>query len=372
MKAAKTSQSSINQKITIYKPLPKSKRIKIHIPYQMKLEREAFKQLNTSFYHPTQKLWSIVNTEENKEEVRKLFIGKLVVKDTNTAPAQPKVLLSEKSQVELDKNHQKLVLKGLSTNTINTYQGNLVQFFSYFENADLHNVTKDQIEGFVYTLVSKYKISEQKQNSVINAIKSYYEHTLGKPREYYNITRPKKSKDLPNVLSKEEVKAIINSPQNIKHKAILYTIYSGGLRLGELIRLRVTDIRSDEGFIFIKDSKGKRDRHTVLSPMLLRILREYYRLHKPSYWLFEGQDGGQYTAKSVQNIFRKAVKDTNANPWSTPHTLRHSFATHLMQSGVSMRVIQNALGHSSSKTTEIYTRVININNKTVMSPLDLL
>ncbi|MEY2924875.1 MAG: hypothetical protein RLZZ337_1423 [Bacteroidota bacterium] len=372
MNAISKTQIAQNQKIKIFEELPNSKRIKLHIPYQMKDERQAFKQLNSSYYHPTQKLWSVINTHENKQLLKQLFAGKYEVKPQEKAGEMPKIKLSEKSQLELDKNYQKLILKGLSTNTINTYQGNLVQFFSYFENADLQNVTKDQIEGFVYTLVSKYKISEQKQNSMINAIKSYYEHTLGKPREYYNITRPKKSKDLPNVLSKQEVKAIINSPTNLKHKAILYTIYSGGLRLGELIRLRVTDIRSDEGFIFIKDSKGKRDRHTVLSPVLLTILREYYRLHKPSYWLFEGQDGGQYTAKSVQNIFRKAVKDTNANPWSTPHTLRHSFATHLMQSGVSMRVIQNALGHSSSKTTEIYTRVININNKTVMSPLDLL
>lgn len=372
MNATAISQKHSNEQITIYKPLPKSKRVKVYIPYKMKDERERFKQLNTSFYHPTQKLWSIVNTEENKTELKRLFKGKIVVKELDATPVQPNVILSEKSQIELDKNYQKLVIKGLSTNTINTYQGNLVQFFSYFENADLQNVTKDQIEGFVYTLVSKYKISEPKQNSMINAIKSYYEHTLGKPREYYNITRPKKSKDLPNVLSKEEVKAIINSPQNIKHKAILYAIYSGGLRLGELIRLRVTDIRSDEGFIFIKDSKGKKDRHTVLSPVLLSILRDYYKLHKPSYWLFEGQDGGQYSATSVQAIFRKAVKDTNSNPWSTPHTLRHSFATHLLQAGVNQRFIQSALGHSSSKTTEIYTRVINISSKTIKSPLDLL
>ncbi|MFT7379845.1 MAG: integrase/recombinase XerD [Bacteroidia bacterium] len=372
MQAALTTQSSTNQKVTIYKPLPKSKRIKIYIPYQMKLEREAFKQLNTSFYHPTQKLWSIVNTEENKKEVRKLFIGKLVVKETDTTPVQPKVLLSEKSQDELDKNHQKLVLKGLSQKTVSIYQNNLIQFFAYFENADLPSLTKDQIEGYMYMLVTKYKISEQKQNSIINAIKSYYEHTLGKPREYYNITRPKKSQDLPNVLSKEEVKAIINSPKNIKHKAILYTIYSAGLRIGELTRLRISDIHSDEGYIFVKDSKGKKDRHTVLSPALLDVLRQYYKTHKPSYWLFEGQLGEKYSTTSIQSIFRKAVKETNANPWSTPHTLRHSFATHLLQAGVNLRYIQNALGHNSSKTTEIYTRVININNKTLKSPLDLL
>jgi len=124
--------------------------------------------------------------------------------------------------------------------------------------------------------------------------------------------------------------------------------------------------------IFIKDSKGKKDRHTVLSPFLLALLREYYKKHRPSYWLFEGQDGGQYSAKSIQNIYRRAVKETNSNPWSTPHTLRHSFATHLMQQGVNIRYIQSALGHSSSKTTEVYTRVLGISNKTLKSPLDTL
>src|SRR5690625_3676549 len=191
-------------------------------------------------------------------------------------------------------------------------------------------------------------------------------------REYYNITRPKKSVNLPNRRNEEVVIIILNPPSKIEHRAILQTIYGSGLRVGEVIRLRVDDVRSDDGYLFIKDSKGKKDRHTVLSPHLLKLLREYYIEHKPSYWLFEGQDGGQYSARSIQNIYRRAVKETGANPWSTPHTLRHSFATHLMQRGVNIRYIQTALGHSNLKTTEIYTHVISINNKTLKSPLDSL
>src|SRR5690606_27454674 len=124
--------------------------------------------------------------------------------------------------------------------------------FQYFESVESREITKEQIEGFVYHLISKYKISEQKQNQLINAIKCYYEHTLEMPREYYNITRPKKSKDLPDVLSKIEVAAIINYPSNIKHKAILHVLYAAGLRVGEVVRLRVADIRSDDGYLFIK------------------------------------------------------------------------------------------------------------------------
>lgn len=372
MKTLKKQQTTQNQKLTIFKPRKNSQRIKIHIPFALKNEREIFKQLNSSFYHPNQKLWSILNTQENIALLKQLFGNKLLWKEETLAPPMPEIHLSTKGFAELEKNHQKLVLKGLSARTIKVYQSNLRSFFSYFENANYSELTKDQIEGYLFMLVNKYKISEQQQNSIINAIKSYYEHTLGKSREYYHITRPKKSQDLPNVLSKEEVRAIINAPQNLKHKAILYTIYSAGLRVGELIRLRVCDVHSHDGYLFIKDSKGKKDRHTILSEKLLHLLREYYKAYRPSYWLFEGQDGGQYSAKSVQNVFRKAVKDAKANPWSTPHTLRHSFATHLLESGVNLRYIQAALGHSSSKTTEIYTKVININNKTLKSPLDLL
>jgi|SRR5690554_4476187 len=358
--------------VIMYRPLPNAGRIKFYIPYPLKDKREAFKKLNTSFYHPHQKLWSIVNTKANIDLAKDLFGDQLRIENIKPIPKMPKVVHSEKIQLELDRNHQKMVLKGFSKSTIRNYQHGLSEFLSYFESEDYRSINKEQIEGFIFHLISKYSISEQKQNLLINAIKCYYEHTLEMPREYYTITRPKKSKNLPNVLSEIEVRLILNQPKNIKHKAILHIIYAAGLRVGEVIRLRVTDIRSDDGYIFIKDSKGKKDRHTVLSPILLALLREYYKKHRPSYWLFEGQDGGQYTTKSIQNIYRRAVKETDSNPWSTPHTLRHSFATHLMQKGVNIRYIQRALGHSSSKTTEVYTKVLAISNKTLQSPLDSL
>ena len=358
--------------IIMYIPQAKAGRIKLFIPYEMIMEREAFKKLNSTYYHFHQKLWSIVNTAENIKKLELLFGTKLCKEASETSTVIPQVKISERIQSELDRNHQKMILKGFSQATIRNYQSNLIQFFQYFESVESREITKEQIEGFVYHLISKYKISEQKQNQLINAIKCYYEHTLEMPREYYNITRPKKSKDLPDVLSKVEVAAIINNPSNIKHKAILHVLYAAGLRVGEVVRLRVADIRSDDGYLFIKDSKGKKDRHCTLSPLLLELLREYYRQFRPGYWLFEGQDGGQYTTQSIQRIYRKAVKETKSNPWSTPHTLRHSYATHLMEHGVNIRYIQSSMGHSSSKTTEVYTRVLSINSKTLTSPLDTL
>lgn len=356
----------------LFRPKPNAGRVKFLIPYAMKTERELFKKINSSFYHPNQKLWSVVNNEEILLQVKEIFGKDLIIVDTDPEIKTPEIVISDKMQEALDQNHQKMILRNYSASTIRTYQQELKQFFSFFEQQDYKTVSKEQIEGFVYHLISKYKISEQKQNTVISAIKCYYEHTLGMPREYYEITRPKKSVNLPNVLSEEEVAAILEFPKNIKHRAILHTIYGAGLRVGEVIRLRVKDIRSDDGYIFIKDSKGKKDRHTVLSHHLLNLLREYYKVHKPSYWLFEGQDGGQYSARSIQNIYRTAARGAGVNPWSTPHTLRHSFATHLMKKGINIRYIQSALGHSSTKTTEVYTRVLGINNKTLTSPLDSL
>ena len=153
---------------------------------------------------------------------------------------------------------------------------------------------------------------------------------------------------------------------------MLYLIYSAGLRSGELLKLRIRDIQTDQGYIFIKGAKGKKDRRTVLSEKLLILLREYYKHYRPAYWLFEGQDGGQYTARSLQAVFRKAAEKSNINPWATLHTLRHSFATHCLQNGMNLRQVQVLLGHSSPKTTEIYTHVLEISNKVLKSPLDMM
>ena len=356
--------------IIIYLPRPGSKRIKLYIPYEMKEERELLKKMETRFYHPKQKLWSVLNTANNLELLKMMFVGKYKLEEEQQSIKRAKFTLNEASILALSMAEQKLLLKGYSLNTLKSYKSELASFLKYFENLDLKNITKDEIESYIYHLISKYKISESRQNSTINAIKFYYEQVLKMPREYYDIQRPKRAHQLPNTLSKAEVIKLINSPTNLKHRAILSTIYSAGLRTSELLTLRIRDIHSNEGYLFIKGAKGKKDRHTLLSNYLLKLLRKYYKEYKPSYWLFEGQTGGKYSAKSVQNIFRKAQQNSNANPWSTPHTLRHSFATHLLENGVNLRTIQILLGHESSKTTEVYTHVVGLNNKKVENPLD--
>jgi integrase/recombinase XerD len=359
-------------KAIIYIPQANAKRIKVFIPYQSFDFRKEVKNLNSSFWHPEQKLWSVVNTKENLESLKRIFGNRYTLEHgKEPAPVKrreiPENLLNALFELE-----KKLTLKAYSPSTIETYKNMLSVFFSKFMNYDFTQITKEQIEGFLYQLIVEHNISESYQNQLINAIKAYYEHVLGLPREYYEIERPKKSLKIPNVLSEEEVFRIIQNPENLKHKAILSTIYGGGLRISEAINLRIGDINSKDGYIFIKGAKGKKDRKTVLSEYLLNILRKYYIRYKPSYWLFEGQSGEKYSTASIAKIFRKAVKETNSNPWATVHTLRHSFATHCIQNGVNMRHIQNMLGHNSPKTTELYTKTIEINNKKIKSPLDNL
>lgn len=350
--------------------MPKASRIKLFIPYAFKDEREQLKRINTSFYHPTQKLWSVVNTAENWELLHRLFKGKSEIKQADKKVPIPSKSLNEQSVQALADLKQKLVLKGYSPSTVKNYTSALTQFLSFFESRNIRDVTKEEIEAFVYHQITKYGISESAQNTLINAIKAYFEHVLGRERTVYEIQRPKRSLTLPNILSKEEVKDILKSVENLKHRTVLMLIYSAGLRISEAINLRNRDIHSDEGYIFIKGAKNKKDRKTVLSPVLLSILRTYYKAYRPSYWLFEGQDGGQYSATSIQAVFRRAVEKSNSNPWATVHTLRHSFATHLLQKGTNLRYVQTLLGHESSKTTEIYTHILSISNKNIESPLD--
>lgn len=304
--------------------------------------------------------------------LKDIFKYNYEIQETEPVVVIPEVTLDEKGRSILEKYEEKLILKAYSHHTVRNYSHAMIRFLAYFSSRDLKQVTKEEIEGYVYHLKSKYRISESKQNIVINAIKFYYEQLLGMDRHYYDIQRPKKAQTLPNILSVDEVKKLINIPENLKHKAILYTIYSAGLRLQEVVQLRIEDIHSDEGYLFVKAAKGRKDRKTVLSPILLELLRTYYRSYKPAYWLFEGQYGEQYSTSSVTKVFRRAIKSSGINPWATVHTLRHSFATHLLQQGTNLRYIQSLLGHSSSKTTEIYTHVINVSNKTVTSPLDFM
>ena len=201
----------------------------------------------------------------------------------------------------------------------------------------------------------------------------YYEKVLGGQRKFYFIDRPNKEKTLPSVLSTQEVIDILKQTENIKHKAILMTIYSAGLRISESINLKFKDIDSDRMQIRVEQGKGKVDRYSLLSVRTLMILREYYKQYRPTVWLFEGvKKGEQYSTRSIQQIFQDAVHKAGITKDVSVHTLRHSFATHLLENGTDLRYIQSLLGHANSKTTEIYTHITTKGFDQIKSPLDTL
>lgn len=185
---------------------------------------------------------------------------------------------------------------------------------------------------------------------MVNAVKLFFQTVQDRRLDIEKIHRPKKSKTLPNVLSKEEVKAILEVHGNIKHRAMLSLIYACGLRRGELLHMKISDIDSKRNIVIIRQSKGKKDRIVPLSQKILEMLRDYFRAYKPMYWLFEGQTGEQYSEKSLQSVLKQALKKAGIRKPATLHWLRHSYATHLLENGTDLRYIQELLGHNSSKT----------------------
>ena len=231
-------------------------------------------------------------------------------------------------------------------------------------------INNDDIKGYLFHLADERGVSVSALNSAINALKFYYGSVL-KKKFIYDVKRPKKDKKLSIVLNKEEVSKILSSPSNIKHKAILMLIYSSGLRVGEVVKLGTEDIDSKRKLIHIKGAKGRKDRYTILSDVALETLKKYWKEYKPFKWLFPGPDKERHiTIRTVQRIFENSYKAAGIRKTISVHSLRHSFATHLLESGTDLRYIQELLGHKSSKTTEIYTHVSNKDFMRIKGPLD--
>ncbi|MCI5223401.1 MAG: integrase [Candidatus Electrothrix sp. AR4] len=261
-------------------------------------------------------------------------------------------------------------LRRYSQNTINTYTSALARFLAFHADKKPEEIKPEQIRTYILYLVEKAKVSGSYQNQAVNAIRLWFEGVLGQTLDPVVIPRPKREKKLPDVLSEEEVALIFQQVKNLKHKALLYLIYSGGLRRSEVLNLKPADIDSARNCIIIRGGKGKKDRITLLSQKALELLREYYRQYQPKEYLFEGAYGGRYSTTSLRKIFQRALAKSGVRKKVTLHSLRHSFATHLLERGTDLRYIQSLLGHSSSKTTEIYTHVTSKGFENLKSPLD--
>ncbi|MFT7036534.1 MAG: integrase/recombinase XerD [Cyclobacteriaceae bacterium] len=267
--------------------------------------------------------------------------------------------------------YQKLEIRKYAMNTARTYIHLFEKFINNFPQEEgLMDLNELKIREYLQVLVQN-KLSDSYINQSINAIKFYYEVVKGMPNRFYSIERPIKTETLPKVLSQEQVFKIIDNTTYLKHKCIISLLYSSGLRRGELISLKLEDIISDRMLIKVENGKGRKDRYTLLGESMLVDLRTYYKKHKPTKYLFEGIGGEKYSGSSVGKIVSRAAKKAKILEKVTPHMLRHSFATHLLENGTDLRQIQSLLGHNSLKTTEVYTHVAVKGMNEIKNPLDL-
>lgn len=270
---------------------------------------------------------------------------------------------------------QKLKLKAYSVSTLKTYINEMAQLLKAVKNIPVDELTPEHLRRYLVYCYEKLKLTENTLHSRINALKFYYEQVLNREKFFWEIPRPKKQYILPKVLGENELKRLFTALQNKKHKAILFTAYSAGLRVSEVVNLQLKHLDRSRMQILIERAKGKKDRYVMLSPVLLDILSNYYKTSKPKpiRYIFEGPEPGTpYSASSMQKIFQIARKNAGINKNVTFHSLRHSFATHLLEKGVDIKYIRDLLGHFDIKTTSRYLHVKREQLINIESPLDSL
>ena len=262
-------------------------------------------------------------------------------------------------------------MRGFSSSTRRLYLGHLRRFYRERGKPETCCTSEECRAWLLRLLDADYSYSYVSQ--ALSAIKFVHVHVLRCPSPVARLPRPKQGKHLPTVLSRREVKRLLEAMRCPKHRAVAMVLYSGGLRVGEALRLRLQDIDSERGVIHVRDGKGRKDRLVMLADITLKELREYARVERPHHWLFPGARRDRHmTSTSIQRAIRQAAHSAGIRKKVTPHTLRHSFATHLLEEGTDLRYIQRLLGHRKSTTTEIYTHVADRVLARIRSPADTL
>lgn len=311
--------------------------------------------------------------EKKKEIVSALPTAQKVTATKKTVNPALLYKLSKNNAQALAKFLQHLQLKSYSASTIRTYQNEFCQLLQILKDTDVTTLTPDHLKRYMVYTMEKEGISENTAHSRLNALKFYFEQVLGREKFFWEIPRPKKPLQLPNIMGEKELAALFNAIANKKHKAILFTAYSAGLRVSETVNIKQRDIDSDRMQIKIQNSKGKKDRFVNLSPVLLDVLRDYIKTSelRPKTYLFESEVPNEpYAARSAQKVFQRAKEIAGIRKEVSFHSLRHTFATHLLEKGIDIRYIKDILGHFDIKTTERYTHVSKAKLVTIVSPLD--
>ena len=347
----------------------------------------ALKKLPGITFSGSLKVWHIAYSNKTLDavtKVLKLQEAKISFKENSgkaplaQKPAVPKAIeqlaaLNETGRLKIEEFKSWMRSRRYSESTIRTYTDALNTFLRYYSGKEITEINNKDVIGFNNDYILANKFSASFQNQVINAIKLFFRTIELKNMDTELVHRPKRARLLPNVLSKEEVKELLDKTGNLKHKAMLSLIYACGLRCGELLRLKQEHIDPNRKLLIIKQAKGRKDRITPLSIKILNLLNDYLKTYKPQHYLFEGQSPStMYDERSLQKVLKTSLSKTSIKKPVTLHWLRHSYATHLLENGTDLRYIQELLGHSSSRTTEIYTHVSTKSIQTITSPFDYL
>lgn len=335
----------------------------VHFPYNLQLKNDLRVKFPIARWSVSQKIWYLPDTTTIRKElgmIHKTEPGKAVI--SHICPV---------NQAALKRMHEVLLLKAYSPNTIKTYCIEFAQLLYMLKDTSVDVLTPERLRSYLLYCVTKLNLSENIIHSRMNAIKFYFEQVLHRDQLFFkDIPRPHKKSSLPKVLSKQDIVKIFGKVENQKHALVLRLCYGMGLRVSEIVNLKITDIDSGRMLVHIEGAKGKKDRYVTLPSSVLVDLRSYYRAYRPKIYLFEGQTGGKYAVRSVQAVFKDAMKKAKINKSVGIHGLRHSYATHLLECGTDMVFIQKLLGHKDIKTTEIYAKVSNRQLGKVKSPLD--
>ncbi|RZK36338.1 MAG: integrase [Pedobacter sp.] len=307
------------------------------------------------------KVWHLPDHAENRSKFK---LPVKIIGQQNLAK------INQINQIAYQAYTDMLYLKAYSLATIKTYTVEFAQLLYLIKATPVDALTVEQLKSYLLYCLQELKLSENQVHNRINAIKFYFEKVLKQPQIVLEIPRPKKPALLPKVIHAEDISKMIKQTLNLKHKAILMLAYGMGLRVSEVVNLAITDIDSKSMQVHIRGAKNKKDRYTNLPEVILPILRTYYILYKPKKYLFEGQSGAQYGIRSAQQVFKQSLLRAKINKDVGIHSLRHSFATHLLEQGTDISYIQKLLGHTNIKTTLIYAQVGKKNIKAIVSPLD--
>lgn len=334
--------------------------ILIKFVYDKELIEKVKKLVGVKWSH-SKKAWYVLDTQAYREKfgLESKPFGKEILLKIHPVNQQAISALTERLQ-----------LKAYSQSTIKTYRNEFAQLLYILKDFPVENCDANKLKSYFLYCINELKLTETTLHSRINAIKFYFEQVLKRDKIFMEIPRPNKPSKLPKVINAQDIKKMFEQTTNLKHNTMLKLCYGMGLRVSEIINLKITDIDSKNMQVFIERAKGKKDRYVNLPESSLEQLRTYFKEYKPKKYLFEGQYGEKYSTRSAQQVFKAAMKRANINKEVGIHSLRHSFATHLLENGTDISFIQQLLGHNSINTTLIYTHVTKKDLKKIKSPLD--